>query len=186
VTGKKVLGGPRVRNRAHWSVKLLADGLGSSGHEGVCDSRKQVDKVKTVSNNGSSLVREVVEEVVVELVVLEETVTLTGNKHDLLQSSTDADSFHLLVVGCQQGVDLLLVGSESRVVDGLGVVGDDTGILGVDELDDTVDEVSEVGEELGVVLGNKVLPDELGVSGLGTGREEVVTPDLELLACDIK
>lgn len=67
---------------------------------------------------------------------------------------------------------------EGRVFDTLPIVGNYTGIFRVDEFDQAVDEVSKVSEELRVVFGNKVFPDELGVSGLRARRKKVVTPYL--------
>ena len=61
-----------------------------------------------------------------------------------------------------------------RVFYVFGVVGDCAGVLACDEFDDAVDKIADIVEEFGVVFGDKLSPEELGVGGFGTGREEVI------------
>jgi hypothetical protein len=64
------------------------------------------------------------------------------------------------------------------------VIGDGAGVLARDEFDDAVDEITDVIEEFGVVLCDKLAPEELRVGGFGAGGEEVVTEDGGGLASD--
>ena len=50
--------------------------------------------------------------------------------------------------------------------------------LAVDELDDAVDEVTQLGEELAVVALHEGAPLELGVTSLRTVLQQVVSPHI--------
>ncbi|KAH3678915.1 hypothetical protein WICPIJ_008779 [Wickerhamomyces pijperi] len=81
------------------------------------------------------------------------------------------NGFHLFVVGLDQGVQ---IGGQSAI-DVFAQLGDielwnDAVVLGVDELDDSVTEITQVGQQFVVVSGLEVVPRELRV-GVLTGTE---------------
>lgn len=78
----------------------------------------------------------------------------------------------------KESVDRVLILVKGWIFNALGVVGDDAGVFCVNKFNETVDEVSKVGEQLGIVLCDKIFPDKLGITSLWTRREKIVAPNL--------
>lgn len=70
----------------------------------------------------------------------------------------------------KKSIDGVFVLGEGRVIDAFSVVGDHARVFRVDELNETVNKVPEIGKKLRIVLGDEIFPDELGITGLRARR----------------
>lgn len=169
-------------------VELLDDLVRRRRHEGMHEGREEVDEVDGREDDLGAPRRVRDEERVVDAVVLDELVPARRELHERREGASDLLVVHVGDIGREEGVDVgdeggvlrgeRARGRRERVVDGAGGrVREDRGVLGVDELEHAVAEVSKVVEELRVVARDKVVPGELGVARLGAVLEEVVPPD---------
>jgi hypothetical protein len=127
-----------------------------------------MDMTQRQSNDRSTALRLLGCQFVIQSVVLKQLVALTRNMKCGAERSTDLDILELIDISLKQLIDLLLVLSEVVVLE-LGVIWYHRVVdLGVDELDDAVDEVTEVLEELVVVRCDEAIPFEFRVASFGS------------------
>ena len=156
-------------------VQLVADLIGKSGHEGLEDVANEVNQVNgSVANRSTEL--GVSLEHSPRLSILQVLVAQAGNLHCPLQTGLQMGVVHGLVVLLQQSVHVL---DQLDLALGLGSTGRHGRAHTVEhEGQAAVDEVTQVLQQLVVVLVGQVLPVEGGVGLFGAVGEQVEAPDL--------
>ena len=154
-------------------IQLLQNRLGGCGHVRREHAGQQVDQVEDCANDGGSTLGLVRNQRIVESVRLDQSVTRLGDAHGCLHTGAEVRTFQIFVVLAQVFGDFL-----QEWVEGLwhGEFRNDGAVRGGDELDNTVDEVTELGEELAVVAVHEGTPLELSVAGLWAVLQKEVTP----------
>lgn len=179
MAGLEVVGGPDVRDGQEGRGQLVEDGGGRGGQVGGEDAGAEVDEVEGDAGDGGGFFGVRGCKAVVEAVGLEEVVAALGDGHGGQEARFQPDGFQVGDVLGEEGVDFgfgfveVGRGVQGRVVRDDGVVD-----LAVDQLDDAVDEVAELGEQLAVVLIDEGSPFELGVARFRPVFEQVVAPDV--------
>ena len=183
---REEIDGEGIGNGTRESVELGNDRIGSRGHERVNDGRKDIDEVDDEEDNFGTSIGVRSEESVVDSVVLDELVTSTRNVKKRRETCSNLLVFHLIVVCGKESVDLvderlilLREGIRLRRVVELSFlgIGENAVVLRVDELDHTVDEITEVVEEFSVGLCNEIVPGEFRVARFWSVLKEVVSPN---------
>lgn len=178
------------REGAGGSVELLENVLGRLGHEGVEDGSQGVDEVDRVEADLAAALGVLGEERIVEAAVLEVLVSTGRQRHGQEETVSQLGRVHGLLVLLKLGIDVLVelgvdlcslravAGSLRNLATlGVGRSRNNRVELGVDKLDDTVDEVTEVGKQLAVHGTDKLGPLERAVASLRTVRDQVVAPN---------
>ena len=156
-------------------VELVADLIGESGHEGLEDVADEVNQVNSGVADGSAELR-VGFEHSPRLGVLQVLVTQTRDLHSPLEAGLQVSSVHGLVVLLENGVHIF---NQLGLALCLGAAGRHGGVHAVvHEGQTTVDKVTEVLQQLVVVLIGQILPVEGRIRLLRTVGEKVETPDL--------
>ena len=164
-----------LRNVAVIKVQLVADLIGKSGHERLEDVANEVNQVNSSMTNRSTELRISLEHGP-RLSILQVLITQTGNHHCTLQTSLQMGVVHGLVVLLQQSVHVL---DQLDLALGLGSAGRHGRTHTIEhEGQAAVDEVTQVLQQLVVVLVGQVLPVEGGVGLFRAVGEQVETPDL--------
>lgn len=112
---------------------------------------------------------------------LDEPVARFGNFHGQEDAGAEVDGFHFGEILGEEVGDFSEGGGDGR-----GEVGGGEGVgngavvrfRAVDEFDDAVDEVAELGEEFGIVALDEGSPFELCVTCFRSVLHEIITPDI--------
>jgi len=160
-------------NQQDGRIQLLQDRLGGGRHVRAEHGGQQVDQVQHGTHDCRGALGLVGNERVVQAVSLDQTVANFSNSHGGLDTGTEVDALHLLDVLAGEGGDFLQVGFELLRYRELG---NHAAIGSSDKLDDTVNQVSQLGQQFAVVGVDEWAPFELCITSLRAVLEQVVSP----------